>query len=60
MWLLLFQIPVIADLPVGSNMEDHLLFLFRQKINQSYGINSDTMNNSLAKLQYNLLGKGNE
>ena len=60
MWLLLLQIPVIADLPVGSNMEDHLQFLYRQKINQSYGINSDTMNNPLTKLQYNLLGKGNE
>jgi len=58
--MLLFQIPVIADLPVGSNMEDHLLFLFRQKINQSYGINSDTMNNPLTKLQYNLLSTGNE
>ncbi|VDH99912.1 Hypothetical predicted protein [Mytilus galloprovincialis] len=47
-------IAVQADLPVGENLEDHMMFFMKYKINQSYSMTKDLSNT----MWYELTGKG--
>ncbi|CAC5424484.1 unnamed protein product [Mytilus coruscus] len=51
------KIPVIADLPVGNNLEDHLQYFVKHKINQSYSLSSESRN-VFSSLQYALTRTG--
>ncbi|XP_076109497.1 glucose dehydrogenase [FAD, quinone]-like [Mytilus galloprovincialis] len=51
------KIPVIADLPVGNNLEDHLQYFVKHKINQSYSLSSESRN-MFSSLQYALTRTG--
>ncbi|XP_052257333.1 glucose dehydrogenase [FAD, quinone]-like [Dreissena polymorpha] len=52
------NIPVIADLPVGQNLQDHLYIPLLSHINQSLSITRDGVESYWMKLLYALLGKG--
>ena len=51
-------IPVVADLPVGENLEDHMQFMMKYKINQSYTMNSDMADSLSSRMRYGLTGRG--
>ncbi|CAC5386016.1 unnamed protein product [Mytilus coruscus] len=51
-------IPVKADLPVGENLEDHMMFFMKYKINQSYTVTKDRSNSMTNTIWYELTGKG--
>ncbi|XP_071166381.1 glucose dehydrogenase [FAD, quinone]-like isoform X2 [Mytilus edulis] len=53
-----FKIPVHADLPVGSNLQDHMFVGVPIYANVSYGIDIDKATSIKTLLQYFLFGKG--
>lgn len=53
-----FNIPVHADLPVGSNLQDHMIWLFPVKTNISYGLDLNKASSFRSILEYFILGKG--
>ncbi|KAL5020206.1 hypothetical protein ScPMuIL_003098 [Solemya velum] len=52
------KIPVIADLPVGENMEDHMLTLPEVDIDQPLSVQPNVAEGLLSTLKYKLLGTG--
>ena len=53
-----FGIDVKADLPVGKNLQDHLMVVFFTKINSSISLTQNHLDNWWTKLQYQLFGSG--
>lgn len=53
------QIPVVADLPVGENLQDHLVLGLAHCINQSISITLEKATSLSSMLQYQILGTGN-
>ncbi|XP_052094090.1 glucose dehydrogenase [FAD, quinone]-like isoform X1 [Mytilus californianus] len=51
-------IPVKANLPVGENLEDHMMFFMKYKVNQSYSVTKDRSNSMTNTIWYELTGKG--
>ncbi|XP_063420605.1 oxygen-dependent choline dehydrogenase-like [Mytilus trossulus] len=47
-------IPLKADLPVGENLEDHIMFFMKYKINQSYTI-KDQLKQTGSKKEFTIL-----
>ncbi|KAL5010864.1 hypothetical protein ScPMuIL_013169 [Solemya velum] len=52
-------IPVVADLPVGENLQDHLVLGLAHCINQSISITLEKATSLSSMLQYQILGTGN-
>ncbi|XP_052257319.1 glucose dehydrogenase [FAD, quinone]-like [Dreissena polymorpha] len=52
------NIPVITDLPVGQNLQDHLYIPLLSHINQSLSITIDDVESYWMKLRFSLQGKG--
>ena len=52
------QIPVINDLPVGENLQDHMFFLLQVDIDKPYSQTPDKVNSWSTWLQYHLFGTG--
>lgn len=52
------DIPVIADLPVGDNLQDHQSIRLYSKINHSLGITPSVLSSYWTHLQYSLFGTG--
>ncbi|KAL5020209.1 hypothetical protein ScPMuIL_003101 [Solemya velum] len=52
------KIPVIVDLPVGENMEDHMLTLPEVDIDQPLSIQQNVAEGLLSTLRYKLFGTG--
>ncbi|CAC5408063.1 Glucose dehydrogenase [FAD, quinone] [Mytilus coruscus] len=53
-----FKIPVHADLPVGSNLQDHMIYGLPIYANVSYAIDITKATSIKTLLQYFLFGKG--
>ncbi|XP_059169881.1 glucose dehydrogenase [FAD, quinone]-like [Physella acuta] len=53
-----FKIPVVQDLPVGENLQDHLFFDVGVKINQSLTSPSDRFDDWWNYLEYKIFGTG--
>uniref|UniRef100_A0A0B7ANQ3 Glucose-methanol-choline oxidoreductase N-terminal domain-containing protein n=1 Tax=Arion vulgaris TaxID=1028688 RepID=A0A0B7ANQ3_9EUPU len=51
-------IPVVADLPVGDNLQDHLYYDFCVGINQSMTATRELQQSFLVQAQYKLFGTG--
>ena len=51
-------IPVKADLPVGENLQDHMIFFAMTRLNTTEGITKAKIESSWTKLQYQLFGTG--
>ena len=51
-------IKVKADLPVGQNLQDHLMTLMFTKIDFPYGLNGNLLESWWTKFKYNIFGKG--
>jgi len=51
-------IPVVAELPVGENLQDHQMLIFRNKINKPLSRDLGWRGNWWYDLQYSLLGTG--
>ena len=51
-------IDVIADLPVGQNLQDHQMVFLFSRINQSLSITKSYQNSLSSRLQYNIFGTG--
>ena len=56
--LLLFQIPVQADLPVGENLMDHPLFYLPISINTSIILTQEKLKSFWEMVKYLSVGKG--
>ncbi|KAK3577526.1 hypothetical protein CHS0354_026483 [Potamilus streckersoni] len=52
------KIPVIADLPVGKNLQDHIGIILKTRINISASMTLDKVDTIWTKLQYYLFGTG--
>ncbi|XP_045160659.1 glucose dehydrogenase [FAD, quinone]-like [Mercenaria mercenaria] len=52
------NIKVVADLPVGENLQDHLLLHTFAGITEDVGITPEKVNSWKTQLQYKLFGKG--
>jgi choline dehydrogenase len=52
------DIPVLLDLPVGNNMQDHLMAFLLTKINKPISLSDDLINSFWTRFSYNLLGTG--
>ena len=52
------NIQVIADLPVGNNMQDHQMVALFTKINQSISLSDDYLNSVWTQIRYNAFGTG--
>lgn len=52
------KIPVVADLPVGSNLQDHIMYKMDIQTNESVGVTREMVFNTVSYLQYLALGKG--
>ncbi|XP_045198046.2 glucose dehydrogenase [FAD, quinone]-like [Mercenaria mercenaria] len=52
------KIPVIADLPVGSNLQEHVVYKMDIQTNESVGVTREMVFNAVSYLQYLALGKG--
>ena len=52
------KIDVKADLPVGQNLQDHMMLIMSAKINKSISITEDTRQSWWTGMKYNLFGKG--
>ncbi|GFO01632.1 oxygen-dependent choline dehydrogenase [Plakobranchus ocellatus] len=52
------HIPVVADLPVGENLQDHVMINVAAGINESYSYRLDDFSSPWALMQYHLFGKG--
>ena len=53
----IFQIPVVADLPVGRNLQDHMMFPAMIHVNESIS-GSDWVYDWWSQLQYSLFRAG--
>ena len=53
-----FGIKVKADLPVGQNLQDHLMTFMFTKIDFPYGLNENLLASWWTKIKYNVFGKG--
>ncbi|KAK7102208.1 hypothetical protein V1264_020463 [Littorina saxatilis] len=51
-------IPVVSDIPVGENLQDHLYVDYGIGINTSAGITLDKLNSVWEKIKYQTLGEG--
>ena len=51
-------IKVKADLPVGQNLQDHLMTLLFTKIDFPFGLNLNLLESWWTKFKYNVFGKG--
>ena len=51
-------IDVVADLPVGQNLQDHLMVFMFSRINSSYSITENLKENLFSKIKYHLFGTG--
>ncbi|XP_059154343.1 glucose dehydrogenase [FAD, quinone]-like [Physella acuta] len=51
-------IPVVADLPVGSNLQDHLFFEYSIGLNQTVSATPDQIDSLWSRLQVQLFGTG--
>ncbi|XP_076077863.1 glucose dehydrogenase [FAD, quinone]-like isoform X1 [Mytilus galloprovincialis] len=51
-------IPVVADLPVGNNLQDHMMFPMKYNINSSISMNTQTFQAQIPKVQYALFKTG--
>ncbi|XP_076077854.1 glucose dehydrogenase [FAD, quinone]-like isoform X2 [Mytilus galloprovincialis] len=52
------KIPIVVDLPVGENLQDHYQIFMKFLINKPYSPTSDATASLWNKLQYHILGKG--
>ncbi|GFO28419.1 glucose dehydrogenase [Plakobranchus ocellatus] len=52
------HIPVAADLPVGENLQDHVMVDIAVMINESYSYRMDDFTSPWALMQYYLFGSG--
>ncbi|XP_060603875.1 glucose dehydrogenase [FAD, quinone]-like [Ruditapes philippinarum] len=52
------DIPVLLDLPVGNNLQDHLMAYMLTKINKPISLSDDLINSFWTRLRYNLFGTG--
>uniref|UniRef100_A0A2C9JQW5 Glucose-methanol-choline oxidoreductase N-terminal domain-containing protein n=1 Tax=Biomphalaria glabrata TaxID=6526 RepID=A0A2C9JQW5_BIOGL len=52
------NISVVSDLPVGHNLQDHLVFDLAVSINQSIGLLPGILNSDWAMAEWNILKKG--
>ncbi|XP_060557897.1 glucose dehydrogenase [FAD, quinone]-like [Ruditapes philippinarum] len=52
------NIPVLLNLPVGNNMQDHMKALMLTKINKSISLSENLLNSFWSRLKYNLFGTG--
>lgn len=52
------EIDTIADLPVGHNLQDHMVLLMFSRINSSVSITADLVRNIWSRLRYTLFGTG--
>ncbi|XP_052818046.1 glucose dehydrogenase [FAD, quinone]-like [Mya arenaria] len=52
------KIPVVADLPVGNNLDDHLMIFLFSKINQPYSITKKLKESWSTLIKYYLFGTG--
>ncbi|KAL5019591.1 hypothetical protein ScPMuIL_002483 [Solemya velum] len=52
------QIPVVADLPVGENMEDHMATFPQVDIDKPYDVQPGSALSFLSNLKYKLFGTG--
>ncbi|KAL5010861.1 hypothetical protein ScPMuIL_013166 [Solemya velum] len=53
-----FGIPVVADLPVGQNLQDHLMMMMSHCINRSISVTAEKANSWYSRLLYKLMGTG--
>ncbi|KAK3580270.1 hypothetical protein CHS0354_023507 [Potamilus streckersoni] len=53
-----FKIPIHADLPVGENLQDHMIFSLRIAANQSTSITADKAFSLLSQMKYFLFSNG--
>ncbi|XP_059159179.1 glucose dehydrogenase [FAD, quinone]-like [Physella acuta] len=53
-----FKIPVLADLPVGENLQDHMTFDVGVKINESLSVNPSSLGSPMNIQQYFTNGTG--
>lgn len=51
-------IPLIVDLPVGWNLQEHLTYRMDIQTNESVGVTRENVFNAVSYLQYLTLGKG--
>ena len=51
-------INVIADLPVGQNLQDHQMAFMFTRINQPYSLTDNLKDSLISKLKYQLFGTG--
>lgn len=52
------SIPVVADLPVGNNLQDHQMLLMFSEINKSISLSDNLVNSFWTRFQYNVFGTG--
>ena len=52
------QIPVVADLPVGENLQDHVMTLLRVLIDQPLSTSPEKLAKPWTKWQYDMLKTG--
>ncbi|XP_060585043.1 oxygen-dependent choline dehydrogenase-like [Ruditapes philippinarum] len=52
------DIPVVADLPVGENLQDHIFFGLHSKINKSIGLTQESFKSFSSLISYQLFGTG--
>lgn len=53
-----FGIPVVSDLPVGKNLQDHLFFEYSIGVNKSVSATPEWQESLLSQIQYRLFGTG--
>ncbi|XP_045181607.2 glucose dehydrogenase [FAD, quinone]-like [Mercenaria mercenaria] len=51
-------IPVIADLPVGENLQDHPMVWMKSKINKPYSVTGDLISSWWSWFNYHVFGDG--
>ncbi|GFS12496.1 glucose dehydrogenase [acceptor] [Elysia marginata] len=51
-------IPVVADLPVGENLQDHLFYEFSIGVNQTVSATEAVQESLWTRMQLNLFGSG--
>jgi len=49
---------VIADLPVGEILQDHMMFYLKADIEKPVSYTLEKVNSTLSQLQYNLFSSG--
>ena len=54
----MLQIPVVADLPVGDNLQDHLFFDYHVGLKEAVSVTTDNLNSFWTWLQYTVFKTG--